>query len=181
MARIVWEQPSVRAQKKVYQFEILPEPPIERSPSTPWPMWPLKLRKTHAHEEGVEPRFSVLTKEFLGAKGTLTGLRCAEVEWGKDEQGRNTVPVEKAGTEFTVEADMAILAMGYIGPGNKELISSLGLELDERGNIRADAQHMTKIPGLFVAGDMSQGQSLVVRAIAHAREVARNIIAYLEK
>lgn len=164
--------------KKVYQFEILPEPPSERSPSTPWPMWPLKLRKTHAHEEGVRPRFSVITKEFLGAKETLTGLRCAEVEWKKDEKGRSTVPVEKPGTEFMVEAEMAILAMGYLGPGNKKLFSSLGLELDERGNIKTDAQCMTNVPGLFATGDMSQGQSLVVRAIAHGRKTAQNIISY---
>ncbi|MBN1226422.1 MAG: glutamate synthase subunit beta [Deltaproteobacteria bacterium] len=167
--------------KKVYQLEILPEPPAERSPSAPWPMWPIILRKTHVHEEGVKPRFSMITKEFLGKEGKLTGLRCAEVEWEKDKQGRSTVPVEKPGTEFMVEAEMAILAMGYLGPGNKELVSSLGLGLDERGNIKADAQYMTNVPGLFVTGDMSQGQSLVVRAIAHGRKTAGGIIAYLGK
>jgi len=158
-----------------------PEPPKERSPSAPWPMWPIILRKTHAHEEGVKPRFSVITKEFLGKEGKLTGLKCAEVEWEKDKQGRSTVPVEKPGTEFMVEAEMAILAMGYVGPGNKELVSSLGLGLDERGSIKADAHYMTNIPGLFVAGDMSQGQSLVVRAIAHGRKTAGGIMAYLGK
>jgi len=167
--------------KKVYQLEILPGPPIERSSSTPWPMWPVILRKNHAHEEGVNPRFSVITKEFLGKKGILTGLRCAEVEWKTDEQGSSTVPVEKPGTEFMVGAEMAILAMGYVGPGNKELVSSLGLGLDERGSIKADAHYMTNVPGLFVTGDMSQGQSLVVRAIAHGRKTAGGIMAYLGK
>jgi len=129
----------------------------------------------------VNPRFSVITKEFLGEKGKLTGLRCAEVEWEKDEQGKNTIPVERLGTEFKVETEMAILAMGFVGPGNKELVSHLGLDLDDRGNIRADDQHMTSVPGLFVAGDMSQGQSLVVRAIAHGNKTANGIISYLEK
>jgi len=123
----------------------------------------------------------VITKEFLGKEGILTGLRCAEVEWKTDKQGRSTVPVEKPGTEFMVEAEMAILAMGYVGPGNKELVSSLGLGLDERGSIKADAHYMTNVPGLFVAGDMSQGQSLVVRAIAHGRKTAGGIMAYLGK
>ncbi|MEA3360261.1 MAG: FAD-dependent oxidoreductase [Thermodesulfobacteriota bacterium] len=89
--------------------------------------------------------------------------------------------MERLGTEFNIEAEMAILAMGFVGPGNKELVSNLGLGLDGRGNIRADAQHMTNVPGLFVAGDMSQGQSLVVRAIAHGNKTANGIISYLEK
>jgi len=167
--------------KKVSQLEILPEPPADRSESTPWPLWPLMLRKTHAHEEGGETLWSVMTKEFIGEEGILKKLLCAEVEWVAPEEGKPPVPVEKAGTEFEVEADMVLLAMGFVGPGKNRLIDELGIELDSQGNVKADANHMTKREGLFVAGDMTTGQSLVVRAMGDGRKAAYGIMAYLEK
>jgi glutamate synthase (NADPH/NADH) small chain len=167
--------------KKVYQLEILPKPPADRSESTPWPMWPLMLRQTHAHEEGGELLWSVMTKEFSGEDGILKKLLCAEVEWVATEEGKPLVPVEKAGTDFEVEADMVLLAMGFLGPGKNRLIEELGIALDSLGNVKVDERHMTNIEGLFVAGDMTRGQSLVVRAIGDGRKAARGITAYLNK
>jgi len=103
------------------------------------------------------------------------------VEWVVPEEGKPPVPVEKAGTEFEVEADMVLLAMGFVGPGKNRLIDELGIELDSRGNVEADANHMTNREGLFVAGDMTTGQSLVVRAIGDGRKAAYGIMAYLDK
>ncbi|MBW2114705.1 MAG: glutamate synthase subunit beta [Deltaproteobacteria bacterium] len=167
--------------KKVYQFEILPKPPANRSESTPWPMWPVMLRQTHAHKEGGELLWSVMTKEFSGEKGILKKLLCAEVEWVAAEEGKLPVPVEKPGTDFEVEADMVLLTMGFVGPGKNRLIDEMGIELNSTGNVKADERHMTNIEGLFVAGDMTRGQSLVVRAIADGRKAAQGIMAYLNK
>jgi glutamate synthase (NADPH/NADH) small chain len=167
--------------QKVYQLEILPKPPADRSESTPWPMWPLMLRQTHAHEEGGETFWSVMTKEFSGEDGIIKKLLCAEVEWVAPEEGKPPVPVEKAGTDFELEADMVLLAMGFLGPGKNRLIDEMGIELDSRGNVKADERRMTNIEGLFVAGDMTIGQSLVVRAIGDGRKAAHGIMAYLNK
>jgi glutamate synthase (NADPH/NADH) small chain len=165
--------------KKVYQFEILPKPPGERPESTPWPMWPLILRETPAHKEGGEQRWSVMTKEFSGENGVIKKLRCAEVEWQGKGEGEQLVPVEKSGTEFEVQADMVVLAMGFVGPEKNRLIDELGIEMDTKGNVKADAQQMTNVKGVFVAGDMALGQSLVVRAIANGRRAAKGIVNYL--
>lgn len=167
--------------QKVYQLEILPEPPVERSESTPWPMWPLMLRKTHAHEEGGLTLWSAMTKEFRGEEGIVEKLLCAEVEWIAPEEGKPPVPVEKAGTEFELKADMVLLAMGFVGPGKNRLIDELEIGLDLRGNVKADERHMTNREGLFVAGDMTTGQSLVVKAIGDGRAAARGIMAYLNE
>jgi len=167
--------------EKVYQFEIMPEPPTERPESTPWPEWPAILRETHAHKEGGERRWSVMTKEFMGENGILKGLRCAEVEWKTTEEGRVHVPEEIPGTEFDVKADLVILAMGFVGRKKTGIVERFGIELDSRGNIRADERNMTKVSGLFIAGDMNMGQSLVVSAIADGRRAAQGIMAYLAK
>ena len=167
--------------KRVYQFEILPKPPSERSDSTPWPMWPIMLRETHAHEEGGEQRWSVMTKEFLGENGILKRLRCVEVEWQTPEGEGPPMPVERPGTEFDLRADLVLLAMGYVGPAKNSLLDDLGIELDARGNVKADEQHMTSVKGVFVAGDMREGQSLVVRSIAYGRKAALGIMAYLAR
>lgn len=165
--------------KKVYLFEILPRPPDERPETTPWPMWPLIFRQTHAYKEGGEKRWSVMTKAFLGEKGKLNKLQCAEVEWRSPKAGAPPVPIERPGTQFEVEADMVILAMGFEGPGNNRLIEDLHLELDASGNVKTDDQWRTSSKGVYVAGDMRQGQSLVVKAIADGRKAAQEIIAYL--
>jgi glutamate synthase (NADPH/NADH) small chain len=139
------------------------------------------LRQTHAHEEGGETFWSVMTKEFSGEDGIIKKLLCAEVEWVAPEEGKPPVPVEKAGTDFELEADMVLLAMGFLGPGKNRLIDEMGIELDSRGNVKADERRMTNIEGLFVAGDMTIGQSLVVRAIGDGRKAAHGIMAYLKK
>ena len=167
--------------RSVLQFEILPKPPRERPASTPWPLWPNILRESHAHKEGCERRWSVTTRAFTGRDGVLTGLQCAEVVWESAEEGRPPVPREVPGTAFEVEADLVFLAMGFLGPGENRMLEELGVARDARGNVCADAHHMTSVDGLFVAGDMRQGQSLVVRAIADGRRAAEGIMAYLKR
>jgi glutamate synthase (NADPH/NADH) small chain len=165
---------------KVHQLEILPKPPKDRDPSTPWPEWPLKLRKTHAHEEGGEQRWSVMTKAFEGKDGTVTRLRCCEVDWEKDEKGR-MVPSERKGTEFEVKADLVLLAMGFTGPEPNPMLDELHVGSENRGPIQVNEANQTSVKGLFAAGDMSLGQSLVVRAIADGRRAALGIRQFLEK
>lgn len=167
--------------REVLQFEILPKPPRERPASTPWPMWPNILRESHAHKEGCGRRWSVTTRAFTGRDGVLTGLQCAEVVWESVDEGRPPVPREVPGTDFEVEADLVFLAMGFLGPRENRMLEELGVARDARGNVCADAHHMTSVDGLFVAGDMRQGQSLVVRAIADGRRAAEGIMAYLKR
>jgi len=165
--------------RHVTQLEILPKPPLERSEKTPWPMWPLVLRKTHAHEEGGEQRWAVTTKEFLGEDGVVKKLRCAEVTWEAPEAGSGPVPVERPDTAFEVEADLVLIAMGFVGPEKNRLVEEQGIALDTRGNVKVDEKHMTSVAGVFAAGDMGLGQSLVVRAIADGRSAAEGIREYL--
>jgi glutamate synthase (NADPH/NADH) small chain len=120
-----------------------------------------------------------MTKEFLGEKGVVKKIRCAEVEWVVSDVNRPPVPIEKASTEFEIEADLVILAMGFLGPEESNLVAELSVELDGRGNVKADDHGMTNLDGIFVAGDMAMGQSLVVRAIADGRKTALGIKTYL--
>ena len=166
---------------EVHQLEILPMPPEKRSEDTPWPMWPLMLRRSHAHLEGGTFRWSVTAKEFLGDSGRVTAVRCAEVEWRSPREGASPVPVEKPGTEFQLKADLVLLSMGFVGPEKNRLVEGAGIALDERGTVRADERSMTGVKGLFVAGDMNLGQSLVVKAIADGQKAAREIAAYLSR
>jgi len=167
--------------KKVYQFEILPKPPLNRSELTPWPLWPIQLDLTHAHHEGGEQRWSVMTKEFEGDNNILKKLICVEVEWKPKAKGGPLVPIEKDGTDFEVEADLVILAMGFLGPEKNELFKDMGVSFDQKGNIKSDEKNMTNVDGVFVAGDITIGQSLVVKAIADGQKAARGIMMYLEK
>jgi glutamate synthase (NADPH/NADH) small chain len=167
--------------RQVTQLEILPEPPSERDPSTPWPMWPLMLRDTHAHKEGGSRRWAVTAKSFIGENRVLKKVACIEMEWQPDPDGQGYMPVEKPGTEFEIEADLVILAMGFIGPGPSKLVDEMGLELDDRKNVKVDPNQMTNVKGIFVAGDMTTGQSLVVRAIDNGRKAANGIQAYLDQ
>jgi glutamate synthase (NADPH/NADH) small chain len=142
-------------------------------------MWPNMLRQTHAHQEGGDQRWSVMTKKFSGENGILSKLHCAEVEWrAKDEDGL-PVPVEKGGTEFEVEADMVLLAMGFVGPARNMIVEDLGIARDSKGNVMGDEKHMTNVQGVFVSGDMTLGQSLVVKAIADGRKAAKGIMEYV--
>ena len=157
----------------VHQFEIMPRPPEERADSTPWPTYPLMFRVSSAHEEGGERVFAVNTERFLGSDAGVTGLRAHEVEM---KAGR----FEKVeGTDFELEADLVLLAMGFVGPERPGLLSELGVELTDRGNVARSADFETSVPGVFVAGDMGRGQSLIVWAIAEGRAAAAGVDRHL--
>ena len=159
----------------VTQFELLPKPPDERSPLTPWPLWPLQLRTESAHEEGGVRDWSVMTERFTGdAQGRVTQLHAVRV-------GPAPKFERMAGTEFTLDADLVLLAMGFLGPVKNGLIEQLGVALDARGNVQAGEDHMTSVDGVFAAGDMRRGQSLVVWAIAEGRRAAAGIDGYLRR
>lgn len=166
--------------KKVYQFEIMPKPPDKRPDSTPWPMWPNVLKETSSHKEGGERRWCVSTRECIGADGQVKALRCVEVEWFEGQGGRMEFK-EKNGSEFEIEAQLVLLCMGFTGPGHNKIVDDLKIECDARGNIKKNENHMTCVEGIFAAGDMARGQSLVVRAIADGRATAFGIVQYLEK
>jgi glutamate synthase (NADPH/NADH) small chain len=157
----------------VTNFEIMPRPPDQPAPHTPWPLWPLMLRTSSSHEEGGARDFSVTTTRFLGESGQVKQLECARVEF---RDGRMT---ELPDTRFTVDADLVLLAMGFVHPERAGLLDQLGVELTDRGNVRVDQDFMTSVPGVFAAGDMQRGQSLVVWAISDGRKAARGIDQYL--
>jgi len=158
----------------VHQFEIMPKPPIERSPLTPWPQWPLQLRSEGAHEEGGIRDWSLATTKFTGnSEGKVQQLHAVRV--GPPPKFE---PIP--GTEFTMEADLVLLAMGFLGPVRNGLITQLGVDIDARGNVATDRNNMSSVPGVFAAGDMRRGQSLVVWAIAEGRKTAAAVDAYLK-
>jgi glutamate synthase (NADPH/NADH) small chain len=159
--------------KSVQQFEIMPEPPPDRSPATPWPLWPLQLRTESAHEEGGIRNWSVATTRFTGdVQGNVKLLHAVRV--GPPPKFE---PIP--GTEFTLEADLVLLAMGFLGPVKQGMLEQLGVKLDARGNVATDENCMTSVPGVFASGDMRRGQSLVVWAIAEGRRAARGVDKYL--
>jgi glutamate synthase (NADPH/NADH) small chain len=162
----------------VYQYELLSEPPKERPTTNPWPYWPLILRTSSAHEEGGIRDYSILTKRFSGTNGKLETLHAVRIEWERDESGRMNLK-EIPGTEFDVKVDLVFLALGFLHPQHEGMLEQLGVELDPRGNVRADDNKMTSVPGVFTAGDMTRGQSLVVWAIAEGRQAAHCIDNYL--
>ncbi len=157
----------------VTQFELLPKPPEERSETTPWPLWPMQLRTESAHEEGGVREWSVSTTKFTGdGNGRVKQLHGVRV-------GPAPRFEAQAGSEFTIEADLVLLAMGFLGPVKRGMIEQLGVALDQRGNVATDEQQMTSVEGVFAAGDMRRGQSLVVWAIAEGRKAAAGIDRYL--
>ena len=162
----------------VTQVEILPKPPLARTSDMPWPRWPAILRTSSSHEEGCIRDWNVLTKAFEGENGAVNKIKCARCEWKKDSNGKFTMS-EVPGTEFTLEADLVLLAMGFVGSESNGLIKDLGVELDSRGNVKSDEKMMTNIKGVFSAGDMRRGQSLVVWAISEGRRCANEINKYL--
>jgi glutamate synthase (NADPH/NADH) small chain len=160
--------------KSVANFEIMPRPPEQPAAQTPWPLWPLKLRTSSSHEEGVSRDWSVNTVRFLADDASrVRALECVRVEL---KDGR-FAPVP--GTEFELKADLVLLAMGFVHPEKEGLLSELGVKLDARGNVDVDEDFMTSLPGVFAAGDMQRGQSLVVWAIAEGRKAAAAIDRYL--
>jgi len=155
----------------VTQFELLPKPPDERSPLTPWPLWPMQLRTEGAHEEGGTRDWSVSTVRFSGDEdGNVRQLHAARVD-----SKLQAIP----GTEFTMDADLVLLAMGFLGPVRNGMVEQLGVKLDQRGNVATGDNYMSSVPGVFAAGDMRRGQSLVVWAIAEGRKAAQAIDKYL--
>jgi glutamate synthase (NADPH/NADH) small chain len=166
--------------RAVTQLEILPEPPTARAESTPWPQWPLMRRDSSSHKEGDTSRFwSVDTTAFEGERDHVARVRCSLVEWAFDVSRGQACPTRVAGSEFGLEADLVLLAMGFVAPGPTGLVDHLGLESGPRGFIARDAGHMTGVEGVFVTGDMQSGPSLVVRAIADGMETARRVLTHL--
>ena len=162
----------------VHQFELLPEPPPERPADNPWPLWPLILRTSGAHEEGGVRDYNILTKSLSGHHGQVQKLHAVRVDWTRGDNGRFQM-AEVPGSEFSVDADLVLLAMGFVHPEHDGMLAQLGVELDGRGNVKVDANKMTSVPGVFAGGDMVRGQSLVVWAIAEGRDAARGVDQYL--
>jgi glutamate synthase (NADPH/NADH) small chain len=160
----------------VTQFELMPQPPLEENRPLTWPYWPLKLRTSSSHEEGCEREFAISTKEFLGDKGRVTGLKTVRVEW---KDGKMS---EVPGSEQVLPADLVLLAMGFVSPV-ASVLDAFGVERDARGNARASTEftggYATNVPKVFAAGDMRRGQSLVVWAIREGRQAARAVDEFL--
>ena len=165
--------------KSVTNFEIMSKPPSERSVKTPWPFWPMQLKTSSSHDEGCDRNWLVSTKEFLtNDKGELYALKTVEVSW-KTIPGQRPQIIEREGSEKIWPCDLALLALGFTGP-DKSLPEQLGLELDTRTNIKASVKdYKTNISGIFTAGDMRRGQSLIVWAISEGRQAAHHIDSYL--
>ena len=158
---------------EVHQFELLPEPPPARAESTPWPLWPMQLRSSHAHEEGCDRQWSVSTTRFSAHNGHVTKLHAHRVTF---ENGR-FIPMP--GTEFEMEVNLVLLAMGFTGPVKNGLLDSLGVKYDARGNVVVDENYMTSVEGVFAGGDVKRGASLIVWAIAEGRKMAAGVDKYL--
>jgi glutamate synthase (NADPH) small chain len=152
---------------------LLPKPPAERATDNPWPTWPNIFRTSSAHEEGGDREYCVMTKNFTGRDGHVAQLHAVRVEF----EGRNLKEIPD--TEFTLDVDLVLLAMGFLGPERKGMIEELGVAINERGNVTTNAEKMTSVPGIFAAGDMARGQSLVVWAIREGRQAAKFIDKFL--
>ena len=163
----------------VQQFELMPKPPEIRSSDNPWPNWAFIQRTSSSHEEGCARDYSIMTKRLSGENGQLKKLHAVRLQWVKDAASGQMKMSEMAGSEFEVECDLLLLAMGFLGPVKKGMLEELGVVLDARGNVAADANKMTSVPGVFTAGDMTRGQSLVVWAIHEGRTAAQGVHQYL--
>lgn len=158
---------------EVRQFELLPEPPPQRAPSTPWPLWPMQLRTSHAHDEGCDRQWSVSTTAFSGRNGHVTKLHGQRVSF------KNGAFVPVPNTAFELEVDLVLLAMGFTGPVKNGLLDSLGVTYDARGSVAVDETFMTNVDGVFAGGDTKRGASLIVWAIAEGRKMAAGVDRYL--
>lgn len=165
----------------VTQFELLPKPPAQRTDFMPWPSYPMVLKTSTSHEEGCERHWAIATKAFIGdEQGNLKALQIVDLEWSSGADGRPSQFKEVAGSVREIPCERAFLAMGFLHPQHKGLLEELGVDLDERGNVRAgEKSFQTNIPKVFTAGDMRRGQSLVVWAISEGRECARKVDEYL--
>ena len=169
--------------KQVTQIELMPQPPEQENKPLVWPYWPMKMRTSSSHEEGVARDWAVTTKKFIDdGKGNVKGALCAKVEWVKDEATGQMKMQEIAGSEFEVAADLVLFAMGFVSPA-ASVLEAFGVDRDARGNAKAategDASYVTNVPKVFAAGDMRRGQSLVVWAIREGRQAARSVDEFL--
>ncbi|MDP6685685.1 MAG: FAD-dependent oxidoreductase, partial [Candidatus Omnitrophota bacterium] len=165
----------------VEQIELLSRPPECRAEKDPWPKYPLLLKTSTSHEEGGKRHWEILTKSFIGKKGAVKKIACVRIEFDKKGAGSCSVMKEIPGSEFKIDADLVILAIGFIHPEHGRLLKELKLEFDPRGNVKTDPTYMTSVKGVFSAGDMRRGQSLIVHAIAEGRRTAHFIDKYLMK
>ena len=168
--------------KNVYQFELLPQPTDKRKPTNPWPEWPMIMRVSSSHKEAKSEvrQFSVSTKKFSGSDGKLKKVHAVKVKFGDPDSKTGRSPViEVPDSEFDLDVDLVFLAMGFVHPVHEGMLLELDVKLDGRGNVWCDENKMTNVDGVFVAGDMARGQSLVVWAIAEGREAARGVDKYL--
>lgn len=166
--------------KSVLQIELLPKPPEERKENNPWPYWPDTLRTSSSHLEGCKRRWAISSKEFKEENGELKGLAVCQVEWSRDQNGQFKM-TEIPGSEETIEADLVLLAMGFVHPIHEGLVKELGLDLDPKGNIKTKSNGQTSNTKIFCSGDATSGASLVVRAIDSGRKTALSIHQFLEK
>ncbi|MCK5534681.1 glutamate synthase subunit beta [bacterium] len=165
--------------RKIVQIELLPKPPESRSQDFPWPVYPVILKTSTSHQEGGKRCWSVLTKKFIGEKGEVKKIICVKVEFIKKDEHSSPIMKEIPGSEFEIEADLIILAIGFIGPQQQGLLKKLSIEPDNRGNVKSDEKQMTSRKGIFAAGDIRRGQSLIVWAILEGRRTAYFIDEYL--
>jgi glutamate synthase (NADPH/NADH) small chain len=161
----------------VHQFELLPRPPDTRATDNPWPQWPNIFRVSSAHEEGGERVYAVSTQRFVGEGGRVKRLQAVNVDLVREDGRLDFRPVPRS--EFTLDVDLVLLAMGFVGAEKPGMLTDLGVKLTERGNVWRDAAWMTSVPGVFACGDMQRGQSLIVWAIAEGRSAARGVDTFL--
>src|SRR5215471_6702035 len=159
--------------KSIIQFELLPKPPAQRAADNPWPNWPNIFRTSSAHEEGGGRDYCVMTKSFSGSNGRVEKLRAVRVEFV--DRTMREIP----GSEFEIDTELVLLAMGFIGPERNGMLEELGVAINERGNVATNPEKMTSVPGIFAAGDMARGQSLVVWAIREGRQAAKFVDKYM--
>ncbi|MCZ7647017.1 MAG: glutamate synthase subunit beta [Planctomycetota bacterium] len=164
--------------RQIHQYELLPRPPLVRAPNNPWPEWPRTLRTERAHEECEARDYNIQTVKLTGENGKLKYLHAVKLDWVFENSGPPK-PKPVPGSEFTIRCDLLLLAMGFLGPEKPGMLERLGVELDARGNVKANADKMTSVPGVFTAGDMTRGQSLIVWAIAEGRTAAHGVDKYL--
>jgi len=160
--------------KSVHQIEIMDKPPLDRGETNPWPEWPMILRTTSSHQEGCDREWSIMTREFVGEEGKLTGLKVVDVSFDKGKM------IEKKGTERIIPCELALIAAGFVHPQKEGLLADLKVQFDDRGNVKAD-DYKTSAEKIFAAGDMRRGQSLVVWAIAEGREAATQVHEFVSR
>jgi glutamate synthase (NADPH/NADH) small chain len=165
--------------KEIHQLEILPQPPEQRRPDNPWPQWPQILRTSSSQKEGCRRHWSVMTNKLSGQNGLVTDLHGVKVEWKKGPNGWEMKEI--SGSDFSMKADLVLLAMGFVHVAHGGLVEKLGVKLDDHGNVIVDANHMTSEAGVFAAGDTVRGASLVVWAIQKGREAAATIDNWMKK